>query len=626
MRAFLIAVILVLAAPAAARAAQPSLWSRDLSPHAIRSPAAVGTSRPFDLVGVHWRGSGQVELRTRAPAGTWSAWRKAAPEEEDRPDRGGVERGRAGWRTGSPWWAPGSTGLEVRTRGRVARVRAWFVSSPSARIPLRTVTAAGSPRIIPRSGWNANEKIVREAPRYAPTLSFAIVHHTAGSSTYRPEESAAIVRGIELYHVKANGWNDIGYNFLVDRYGQVFEGRGGGMQRNVIGAHAAGYNSGSTGIAVLGTYSAKAPTREAEDALGELLAWRLDVGHVDPASSALVSIGGRPAYLRAISGHRDAGSTACPGDRLYARLGQLREVALTTGLPKLYDPRVSGSLGKWLRFKARLSAPLPWTVTVTTADGEDVAQKTGIGDRISWFWNSTGTEPRRYFWSMEADGVRPARGTLGGRQIPQPAPVARLAVAADLWAQPRVVSPDGDGYADQLTVRYTLSEPASVSAELKDERGLTVTAIAIDTPQQRGPQALPWAPDSLPDGRYRLLLTARGESGRTAKLVDELVVLRALAWTRADPTVLSPNGDGAGDAMTISFELRQAGLVAVEVRDRSYPLALVQAGWLEPGSHLAVWNGVLPSGAPIEPGSYAVWVTVSTDVGTVTQKVPIRVD
>ena len=97
------------------------------------------------------------------------------------------------------------------------------------------------------------------------------------------------MRGIELYHVKANGWNDIGYNFLVDRYGQVFEGRRGGMQRNVIGAHAEGFNTGSVGIAVIGTYSGKAPTREAESALGALLAWRLDVGHVDPASSAMVT-------------------------------------------------------------------------------------------------------------------------------------------------------------------------------------------------------------------------------------------------------------------------------------------------------------------------------------------------
>ncbi len=505
-------------------------------------------------------------------------------------------------------------------------MRAWFVRSPSARVPLRTLATAGSPRIIPRSAWNANEKIVRAAPRYAPTLRFAIVHHTAGSSSYGPEESAAIVRGIELYHVKANGWNDIGYNFLVDRYGQVFEGRGGGMQRNVIGAHAAGFNTGSVGIAVLGTYSAKAPTREAEDALGKLLAWRLDVGHVDPASSAMVSSGVRPAYLRAISGHRDAGSTACPGNALYARLGQLREVALTTGLPKLYDPRISGQLGRWLRFKARLSGPLDWTVTVTDADGEPVAEKTGTGDRISWFWDASAGQAG----SLHVDdggrrrSARQRRRSVARAPLAPPRPAPRPPVAADLWPQPRIVSPDGDGYADALTVRYTLSEPSMVSAELKDETGLTVVSLASGVLQQAGAQRLPWAPDALPDGRYRLLLTARGDSGRTAKLVDELVVLRSLAWLRADPVDLSPNGDGVGDSITISFEVRQAGVVAVEIRDRGYPLALVQVGWLEAGSHATQWSGQL-SQSTIEAGTYSVWVTLSTDIGTVTQKVPITV-
>jgi hypothetical protein len=153
---------------------------------------------------------------------------------------------------------------------------------------------------------------------------------------------------------------------------------------------------------------------------------------------------------------------------------------------------------------------------------------------------------------------------------------------------------------------------------------LTVTSIAINMRQQAGAQALPWAPDSLPDGRYRLLLTARGDSGRTAKLVDELVVLRSLAWLRADPVELSPNGDGIGDSVTISFELRQAGVVAVEIRDRTYPLALVQAGWLEAGPHAAGWSGQLPLGT-IEAGAYSVWVTLSTEIGTVTQKVPITV-
>ncbi|HEU0303454.1 MAG TPA: peptidoglycan recognition protein [Gaiellaceae bacterium] len=629
MRAFVLIAGLLLATPAVAQAADPSIWSRDVSLGLLRGPASVQSGRPFDLVGVHWRGSGRVELRTRGPSG-WGAWRPAAPEAEDRPDRGAPERTLGAWHTGNPWWARGAERLEVRTRGHVTRVRAWFVRSPSASVPLRRAAVAGSPKIVPRRAWGANEKIVRAAPRYAPVLRFAIVHHTAGSSAYGPEESAAIVRGIELYHVQANGWNDIGYNFLVDRYGQVFEGRGGGMQRNVIGAHAEGFNTGSVGIALIGTYSAKTPAREAEDALGSLLAWRLDVGHVDPASSAMITSGGnaklRPgagAYLRAISGHRDAGFTACPGDSLYARLGSLREVALTTGLPKLYQPRLAGKLGKFVRFTARLSAPLLWTVTVKGPDGAPLAQRTGTSDRISWFWDSTGLAPARYMWTMEATGARPARGTVTGSTEPEPVKVSRPPATA-LLASPRVVSPDGDGYADLLTVRYTLNERSIVNAWVEDESGLRVVSLAIDARQQRGARSLAFAPDALPDGRYRLVVTARGDSGRKARLVDELVVMRTLAWLRVDPPTLSPNGDGAGDSITISFVLRGAGLVSVEIRDGTYPLALLQSAWLEPGSHGALWNGQLPQGT-IAPGSYDVWVTVSTELGTITQKAPLIV-
>src|SRR6185369_8022061 len=120
---------------------------------------------------------------------------------------------------------------------------------------LRAVSMAGSPKIISRAGWRANDEILRGKPRYAGRVYFAVVHHTAGSNSYSAAQSPAIVRAIELYHVKANGWNDIGYNFLVDKYGQVFEGRYGGMERAVIGAHAEGFNTGSVGVAVIGNYS-----------------------------------------------------------------------------------------------------------------------------------------------------------------------------------------------------------------------------------------------------------------------------------------------------------------------------------------------------------------------------------
>lgn len=632
MRAFLISWLVLLASPAVAYAAEATIVSQDLSLGPSRSVAGVQRVAPFDMVGLHWQGQGAVRFRTRSVEGRWSPWRRAAPE-SDLPDAGS-EGAEGTWRFGNPWWAGRSDRLEVRTAGAVSRVRAWFVSSPAARVPLRQVSVARSPAIIPRRGWQANEKIVRAAPRYAPILRLAVVHHTAGSNSYAIEDSAAIVKGIQLYHVKANGWDDIGYNFLVDRYGRVFEGRGGGVDRNVVGAHAEGFNTGSVGVAVIGTYSSGAPTKEAERALAALLAWRLDVSHLDPASSSIVTSGGNPrfrfgggVYLRAVSGHRDTGFTACPGNGLYSRLGALTEVAATTGLPKLYEPTVRGALGKVVRFSARLSQPLAWSVTVARPDGTKVAARSGTGDRVSWFWDSSGL-PRgvRYTWTIEASGARPARGVLGSLAIdpPPPAPPPLLPPASGLAVSPTVVSPNADGYQDVATVRYTLSEPSSVSISLEDELGMTVIIPVIDARQQAGARAVRIDPAVVPDGAYRLVVSVRGDSSRKTRLVGSLTLNRTLGWLRADPPELTPDGDGSGDVVTISFDLAAAALVTAEVRMGGVQLGILSGEWLEAGPHGLLWDGRLATGlAP--PGAYEIWVTAGNDAGLVTQKVAVRI-
>src|SRR5207237_1468241 len=131
---------------------------------------------------------------------------------------------------------------------------------------------------------------------YATVLKLAIVHHTAETNSYTPAQAAAIVRGIEVYHVKANGWNDIGYNFLVDRYGTVYEGRGGGIDRNVIGAHSLGFNTGTVGVALIGNFSAATPLAAMQNALVSLLAWRLDVANVGPLSTVSYASYGTPKF------------------------------------------------------------------------------------------------------------------------------------------------------------------------------------------------------------------------------------------------------------------------------------------------------------------------------------------
>jgi len=360
MKSLLLVVLAFFAAPAAAWGGV-SLTVREVPLHGGRTLAAA--TPQFDMVALHWRGTGSVQFRTRSLGGRWSAWQRSDPEAEDLPDVGSAEtRAARGWRLGNPFWTGSSDRIEYRLRGRVDRLRAYFVRSPEIRIPLRRVSMTGSPPLLGREAWGANEAIRRAPPSYAPSVQFALVHHTAGSNSYSASQSAAIVRGIEVYHVKGNGWNDIGYNFLVDKYGQVFEGRYGGVDKNVIGAHAEGFNTGSVGVAVLGTYGSAAPPAVARTALADLLAWRLDIAHVDPLSSLTWVSGGNarftsgvPVLLRAVSGHRDTGFTTCPGTAFYAQLGAIARQAASFGLPKLYTPSVRGTIGGQVRFQARLS-------------------------------------------------------------------------------------------------------------------------------------------------------------------------------------------------------------------------------------------------------------------------------
>ena len=413
MKVAVAAALLALAGPGTAAGAGLKLVSRD-----VRGAAPARVAR-FDLVGLHWRGSGSVLFRTRSPAGRWSPWRAAAPGDDDLPDRGA--EGRSAWRLGSPYWVGGADVLQVRKVGGVGRVRAFFVRSPGRSKPVLQPLMTETPTIVMRAEWGANEAIKRAPPRYADGVHFAIVHHTAGSNSYSASQSASIVRAIELYHVQANGWNDIGYNFLVDKYGQIFEGRYGGMTRAVIGAHAEGFNVGSAGIALLGNYNSAKLTSAARSALVSLLAWRLDLAHVDPLSKVVRVSDGNPRYpagrkvtLNAISGHRDTGPTSCPGTNLYAQLPAIREAVAQTGLPKLYAPKVTGALREQIRFTARLSSEAAWTVTVKDQNGAVVAGGSGTGTAVDWTWASTAASTdQRYSWAIAAPDMRSAFGAIG---------------------------------------------------------------------------------------------------------------------------------------------------------------------------------------------------------------------
>ena len=504
-------------------------------------------------------------------------------------------------------------------RGQVERLRAYFVRSPEERIPLRRLSLAGSPPIISRLAWGANEAIRRAPPRYATSVGFAIVHHTAGTNSYTAAQSAAIVRGIEVYHVKGNGWDDIGYNFLVDRYGQVFEGRYGGVDKNVIGAHAEGFNTGSVGVAVLGTYGSTAPPSAALSALEGLLAWRLDVAHVDPLSTLTwMSSGnarfaaGVPVTLRAVSGHRDTGFTTCPGAALYAKLGAIAQVTAASGLPKLYAPSVRGDIGGQIRFRGHLTEVLPWTVTVTDSSGNVVASGAGTSQDVDWTWDAATAPKGVYSWTIAAgNNVLPARGTIGANPVP-------LTVRS-VSAVPRTITPNGDGQTDASQISYTLSAPATVTATLRGPDGRQL-AVLFTQARLPGKQSFRFTAAGIPDGRYEIVLSATDGTTTVTASVPVLVD-RTVRRFIASPTAISPNGDGVQDDETFSFELTRGANVHVEVAQAGKTVTPVFDGDLQPGPQSVGWGGM-----GVKDGRYAAVLTATNDIGSVVHRAYFRVD
>lgn len=339
---------IVLAGPSWARpAARASSFSVPLAPAAAARAAGawriypvVRPTRAFALLGLRWdpaRAPAAVEARTRRRAGAWGPWTPLAVAAAHAPD------GRAR-RATDPVWVGLAHEAQFRVRGGARSPHAAFVAvdrrRPHARVAVRRQAPApdgvAPPPIILRETWDDGSAAPRGEPSVG-TVETAFIHHTVGTNDYAPEESADIVMSIARYHRDQNGWDDIGYNLLVDRFGQVFEGRAGGLDQAIVGAHAQGWNSVSVGIACIGNFAAEPLPSAARDALTQLVAWKLSLHGVPVSGRVALTSGGGSAnrYPRGevveferISGHRDGDQTECPGGALYGALGDLRARAV----------------------------------------------------------------------------------------------------------------------------------------------------------------------------------------------------------------------------------------------------------------------------------------------------------
>ncbi|WP_230885565.1 peptidoglycan recognition protein family protein [Streptomyces spinoverrucosus] len=190
------------------------------------------------------------------------------------------------------------------------------------------------PRITTRHGWGADESLREKGFLYTKQVKAAFVHHTATGNNYTCAQAPSVIRGIYRYHVVSNGWRDIGYNFLVDKCGNIYEGRAGGAAKAVMGAHTLGFNNDSMGIAALGTFNTASPPATTVKAIGQLAAWKLGLFGGDPGGKTYLKSGGGNLYkkgtnvrLNVISGHKDGFLTDCPGRLLYGKLGSVRSDA-----------------------------------------------------------------------------------------------------------------------------------------------------------------------------------------------------------------------------------------------------------------------------------------------------------
>ncbi|MET9268798.1 peptidoglycan recognition protein [Kribbella sp. NPDC003557] len=306
----------------------------------LDGPSVRAETEPYGMVGITWpAGTRDVTAKVRVEQdGKWTDWQTLHVEDDHGPDPSapeGIERGGT-----EPLWVGTATGVQASAvtgagtvpGAKVVLIQPGVLSSDSEDDAGGVEAAAGKapypmPLMVSRKRWGADERLrayngascVR--PKYTTTVLAAFVHHTADRNDYTRTQVPAMVRAMYAYHVKSRGWCDLGYNFLVDRFGRVFEGRYGGAQLPVLGAHTASYNANSFGVAVIGNFEQTAPPAAMLESTARVIAWKLDANYRSPLATVVLD-GNR---LHTVSGHRDTKATACPGTQLYQQLGRLKQ-------------------------------------------------------------------------------------------------------------------------------------------------------------------------------------------------------------------------------------------------------------------------------------------------------------
>jgi hypothetical protein len=324
-------------APAAVASAR-STHPHEQAPRFISPP--ITAPHRFDLVGVA-REMRTVQIRVRNDSGPWTNW---VDQDDGTPiyvSAADIAQVRAPFRPRGRLHFVNVSGTAGSFADRLVNSARHAINSAVIAVASTPVAEAlkvsPKPAIVGRAGWGADLASGGCPPRGPPeygSVVAAVIHHTVNANDYTPEEAPSIVLGICRFHVYGNGWNDIGYNALVDRFGTLYEGRAGGLKRPVVGAQAQGFNSQTTSIASIGDHTSEAPTPQAQRSIIQFLAWKMAVSHATPATGTvqLSSAGGSESRYPSgtvitvprVLGHTTLGLTACPGGALIPLIPQIQ--------------------------------------------------------------------------------------------------------------------------------------------------------------------------------------------------------------------------------------------------------------------------------------------------------------
>ncbi len=302
---------------------------------------------------------------------------------------------------------------------------------------------------------------------------------------------------------------------------------------------------------------------------------------------------------------------------MYAQLPTIARRVATLGLPKLYAPSATADESGGIRFTARLSSALPWAAIVTDAAGVELGRGEGTGTTIDWTWLPAGPVPAGSRWRIESPGATPAEGVLSATST-----ALRLAGAA---AAPATISPNGDGQADTATVSFTLSADANVAVTLLDASGSTVAELEPRRWRRAGARSVVVDGKGLQDGSYLVHVVANATGGREATVDVPLTVTRTLGRVTLDADAITPNGDGRGDALTITVPLTAPATVTVRILRDGHWVATPFTGSLGPGERAVSWDGRKRLGKAQE-GAYVASVEAVDAIGTARVDVPFILD